>query len=261
MRWGCCGDLERLETIEAAGYEFIESPVRVLCVDEPPPAADRYCDAIRSSSLTVEALNVFLPGTLPIIGPDVNNDSLRKHVDTIISRISGLGTEIIVLGSGGARMIPEGWDRSTARDQLLAFCNLAADIAGPAGITIVIEPLCSDACNYILTVSEAHALSDASERQEIGTLADLYHMHTNGDPLTELAGVRADLKHVHLPVPNIDGLIQHDTDFDHHGYLTALKKFDYTGRISVEDNGGRFGDFDNEAETVLSYLREMWESI
>ena len=155
MRWGCCGDLERLETIEAAGYEFIESPVRVLCVDEPPPAADRYRDAIRSSSLTVEALNVFLPGTLPIIGPDVNNDSLRKHVDTIISRISGLGTEIIVLGSGGARMIPEGWDRSTARDQLLAFCNLAADIAGPAGITIVIEPLCSDACNYILTVSEA----------------------------------------------------------------------------------------------------------
>jgi sugar phosphate isomerase/epimerase len=167
----------------------------------------------------------------------------------------------MVLGSGGARAIPDGWDPNKARTQFKDFCSLAADALGPAGITITIEPLASTACNYIHTVAEALDIAHEVDRPEVGALADLYHMQMNDDPISELGKVAGELKHVHLPVPNLPGLIEHEQLFDHSGYLSALKAGGYTGRISVEDNGKRFVDFDTEAKPVLEYLQETWASL
>ncbi|MBS11479.1 MAG: hypothetical protein CME19_07745 [Gemmatimonadetes bacterium] len=261
MRWGCCGDLERFEAIESAGYDFIESPVRVLCVDEPPKSAESYRSAVLGSRLNAEAFNVFLPGTLPIIGPDVDSSALNTHVQTIVDRVSDLGAEIIVLGSGGARGIPEGWDPHEGRKQFLAFCNLAADITGPAGITIVIEPLVKRACNYIHTIAEGRDLADAVGRSKVSTLADLYHMQMNEDPIEVLGEYAPHLMHVHVPVPRVPGRVEHDLDFDHSTFLAQLKHAGYKGRISVEDNGKNFADFDQEAGPVLTHLKKLWETV
>jgi sugar phosphate isomerase/epimerase len=261
MRWGCCGDLDRLGAIDRAGYDFIESPVRVVCPDQPSEAAEPYRSAVRSSRLPAEAFNVFLPGTLPIIGPEVDDKALKVHVSTIVDRVADLGAQIIVLGSGGARKIPEDWDPDAARQQFLAFCSVAAEIVAASGITIVIEPLSRSACNYIHTVAEAQTLAAETARPEISTLADLYHMQMNDDAISSLSALAGDLKHVHLPVPNLPGLIKHERDFDHRSYLSTLKGAGYSGRISVEDNGKRFGDFEKEAQPVLEHLKNIWESV
>ena len=260
MKWGCCGDLERLRAIETAGYDFIESPVRVLCVGQPASVAQPFISAVRSSGLSAEAFNVFVPGDLPIIGPDVNENQLRDHVETVVTRLSVLGTSIIVLGSGGARNIPEGWDRTTARKQFISFCERAADVVSGAGITIVIEPLVKTSCNYIHTVSEARGIASEIARPEVAVLADLYHMHMNGDPIPDLAGTVDRLEHVHLPVPGIPGLIEEEMGFDHFTYLSTLKNAGYSGRISVEDNGKRFHDFEREAGPGLEMLKQIGES-
>ena len=260
MRWGCCGDLERLATIATTGYDFIEAPVRALWVNEPATVAQPFIGAVRSSGLSAEAFNVFIPASLPVVGPEVSESDLRRHIETILARVADLGTEIIVLGSGGARNIPEGWNRATARDQFISFCTWAADTVSESGITVVIEPLQKVACNYIHTVSDARDIAVEIARPEIAILADLYHMQMNDDPIHALGDAVDLLKHVHLPVPNIPGLIEHEMDFDHRAYLAALKGAGYSGRISVEDNGKRFGNFDQEAGPVLEYLKRIWES-
>ena len=113
------------------------------------------------------------------------------------------------------------------------------------------------------TISRETALELAEEtgKPEIAALADLYHMHMNNDPIEKLAAVASQLRHVHLPVPTLPGVIDSDLTFDHPGYLRALKDGDYDGRISVEDNGKRFTDFDREARPVLEYLKKTWESL
>lgn len=261
MKWGCCGDGERVQAIARAGYDYVESPVRALCIGEPEERAQPYFDAVTASGLPVEGFNVFVSSALPVVGPDVDREALKKHVDGIVAKVAGLNTSIIVLGSGGARAIPEGWDPAEARDQFKAFCSLAADALAPAGITIAIEPLATTSCNYIHTVDEALDIAREIGRPEVGALADLYHMQMNGDPIPDLSRKAAALKHVHLPVPNIPGLIEHDLTFDHPAYLSALKQGGYTGRISVEDNGKRFGNFDAEAKPVLEYLKDTWASL
>ena len=260
MKWGCCGDMEQVATIMNAGYEYIESPVRALAIGEPESSAQPFFDAVKKSGLSVEAFNVFVSAELPIIGPNVDDVALRAHVDSIVSRVDGLNTSIIVLGSGGARTIPDGWDPQAARSQFLSFCSLAADAVTQAGLTIVIEPLAESTCNFIHTVNEALELAEETGKPEIAALADLYHMHMNDDPIETLAAVAAQLRHVHLPVPTLPGVIDKGLAFDHPRYLHALKDGGYDGRISVEDNGKRFTDFDREAKPVLEYLKKTWDS-
>jgi len=261
MKWGCCGDLERLQAIEDAGYDYIESPVRVLCVDEDRAAAEPYLNAIQASRFDAEAFNVFLPGTLPIVGPDVDDAAINTHLDTIVDRLTGLSTEIMVLGSGGARKIPNGWASQTALEQFQTFCKKAADTLGAAGITIVIEPLYQEACNFILTVGEAHEIASAVDHPRLSHLADLFHMQMNDDPLTEIGRHIDGLDHVHLPAPNIPGLIENEPEFDLRGYLAALKSAGYDKRISVEDNGKSFQNFEREAGPVLDHLKDIWATV
>jgi len=261
MRWGCCGDSERLQAIAGAGYDYAESPVRALCIGKPVSDAQPFFDAARASRLSIEALNVFVSAEQPIVGPNVNEEDLRSHVHGLMARIEDLNTSIIVLGSGGARAIPEGWDPQTARDQFVSFCSLVADLVADTGLTIVIEPLAEAVCNYIHTVGEALDLADEVDRPEVAALADLYHMHMNDDPIENLAPVANRLKHVHLPVPTLPGVIDSDLTFDHSGYLAALKAGGYDDRISVEDNGRRFTDCDLQAKPVLDYLKQTWDSL
>jgi D-psicose/D-tagatose/L-ribulose 3-epimerase len=261
MKWGCCGDGDRIRAIAQAGYDYVESPVRALRIGEPEESVRPFFDAVTESGVSVEGFNVFVSSDLPVVGPNVDQNALRRHVGAIVARVAGLNTSVIVLGSGGARAIPDGWDPNKARTQFKEFCSLAADAVAPAGITITIEPLVSTACNYIHTVAEALDIAREVNRPEVGALADLYHMQMNNDPISELSEVAGELKHVHLPVPNLPGLIEHDQTFDHLGYLSALKAGGYTGRISVEDNGKRFGDFDTEAKPVLEYLQDTWASL
>ena len=261
MKWGCCGDVERIASIAASGYDYIESPVRALEVANPKGSADNLVEQVSKTGLSVEAFNVFIPAPLRIVGPDVDENALNHHIRTTVDRSNDLGTEIIVLGSGGSRQIPDEWSASTARHQFLAFCELAADAVSSAGITIAIEPLAESVCNFILTVAEGRELAKASGRDEISFLADLYHMHMNNDPVEGLKDIAGEISHVHLPVPNIPGQIDHEPEFDHAGYLRALKHGGYEGQISIEDNGKRFSDFDREAGLVLQYLKEIWASV
>lgn len=75
------------------------------------------------------------------------------------------------------------------------------------------------------------------DRPEIAALSGFYHMHMNGDPIDKLAEIVGQIKHVHLPVPTLPGLIDNELTIDHPTYRRSLKSGGYDGRISVEDKG------------------------
>ena len=79
------------------------------------------------------------------------------------------------------------------------------------------------------------------------------------DPVVVLAGV-GDVPSGHGQVLVVRGLIEHDLEVDDDVDLSARKSGVYVRRISVEDNGKRFGDFDHEAGPVLDYLKDIWAS-
>lgn len=248
MKWGCCGTIDQHAAIEAAGCDYVEPKVLSLQTDAPDLPAE-ILEAFEATNLEAECFNVFVPSTLPIVGPEVDNDALAHHVETAAERATSLGAQVIVFGSGGARWIPDGYSETTAHDQVLAFLDLVADIFAPRALTLAIEPIKPPGANCIHTVAEAYALAAEIDHPQIQILADLRHMAGVGDPIDSLGDVADRLWHVHVPAPG--------QAYPHGEFLAQLKSIGYDRRISVEDN---LSDFKREVGPVINQLKSLWRN-
>src|SRR5207248_659966 len=105
--------------------------------------------------LPIPAANSLVPASLKITGPTADLDALKKYMTTVLSRAQRLGIKTLVFGSGGARNVPDRFDREKAGKQIEDFVRASADIAAQHGVTLVAEPLNRGECNIINTVAEA----------------------------------------------------------------------------------------------------------
>ena len=91
-------------------------------------------------------------------------------------------------------------------------------------------------------------------RPEIKLLVDLFHFTEEEEPFDSITQSKEELVHVHIPVPDIKGVNPYPRRFLHNKFFQYLKRIDYQGRITVEDNGGRFNNFSKQASQILEYI-------
>jgi hydroxypyruvate isomerase len=192
---------------------------------------------------------------------------MTEYLKTTLGRIGELGGRVVVFGSPGARRIPEGFSRETARSQMIEFLHVAADKAAQNGITIVIEPILKRNCNALNSVHDAVALAKAVNRREVKVLADLFHMTSENEIVEAVREAGEDLQHVHLPVPDLPGLSEPREVFENlphypiESFLAELRGLHYQHRISVEDLDRKFMNLEREGPLVLAYLSKMWKQM
>lgn len=257
MRVGICASLKHSAAIKTAGGDFVEENVQTLFQGSLPDAQYDGRTRIAESSLPVAAANCLVPGALKITGPDADPARLRAYMSQVLRRAGEAGTRILVFGSGGARQVPDGFDRDTARSQIVDFARLSAPIAEQYGVTLVAEPLCRKECNIINSVAEAMTYVNAVDHPNFQCLVDSYHFWTDDEPLANLPPAAAWIKHVHLA--DKDGRVapgQSGTS-DYRPFFRVLKRAGYDGMLSVEAMG--FGDFANTAPGVLAFIRKQWQ--
>ncbi len=255
MRFGCCGPIENMPAMRAAGYDYAELRVVDLRPDDDETVYAPIKRRIEDAGLPPEALNVFIPPHHPVVGPARDLDGLRAYVTTAMGRMRDLGTRLVVFGSGGARSTPPGFDHHLVPGQLQDFLLLAGEIAANHDMDLVIEPLWRDVCDTINTIVEGFAAARQSGQPRVWTLADWFHVFHNDEPLETLAEVAPRLRHIHVPVPPIPDAPAQPTDPGFDDFLDALLATGYDLRMSVEDNGKRFTDFPAQAGLALDYLR------
>ncbi len=254
MKFGVCGDLGLAAIAAKASYDFGEGKVSdVLMPREPEDAFRASCAARSSAALSFPVLNCFVPGDLKITGPEVDRRALEDFVATCMARAEVAGVEIIVFGSGGARRIPEGFDRRIAHDQLVAFCRMVAPLAQNHGVTVVIEPLNRSECNVLNTVSEGADLVNEVEHPGIRLLVDAYHLLRDGDSCDSIVTHGALLAHVHIAtIPSRFAPAAEECDFS--DFFDALAKAEYTGRVSIE---GKIPNPETELPAALAMMRKL----
>ncbi|MDF1516183.1 MAG: TIM barrel protein, partial [Anaerolineae bacterium] len=156
MLLGVCADPIQSRSLKEAGFDFVELHVQKhLATLEDETEFNKQLTSIASSLLPCPVANCFVPGGLKITGDEVDVPALQRYVSTALSRAQKAGMDTIVFGSGGARRIPDHFDRQRAWQQLVEFGRMVGPIAQKNDITVVVEPLNEKECNVLTSVGEA----------------------------------------------------------------------------------------------------------
>ena len=233
MKFGvCCGPAMTAKAKEA-GFDFAESSVGALL--KPLEPEDAFLAALKehTAALPFEAVNCFVPGELKITGPDVNQSALQKYVTIAFERAEKASVKTIVFGSGGARQIPDGFDRDRAHGQLVWFCSMLAPIAHRHGVTVVVEPLNKQECNVLNAVGECAALVREVSQPGLRLLVDAYHLLRDKDSYDDIAANGDIFAHVHIAT-EAKRLAPNSEPCDFAPFFEALAKGGYNGRVSIE---------------------------
>ena len=251
MRFGVCSSVDNVPRLKALGYDYIEANFSnvVKMTDEE---YNEWAKKVMESGFKVETCNCFFPGNVILTGPDADISFVHDYVELGMSRVKPLGCEIVVLGSGKARNIPEGFDRETGIEQFCDVLKIAGDVAAKYGIKIVIEPLnAKKETNLVNTVQDCLDIIKRAGHPNIFALADFYHVFMSGESLDAIINAKELLAHTHLARANEDRCMPTtDEDFEQCKiWAEALKQNGYTGRMSLE--GSFKPEFNETVEKVL----------
>ncbi len=236
MKLGMCTDLMNAEMVAAAGFDYIESSLTAIATADES-AMNKMGKALSLSGIGVEAMNIMIPGSYRLTGPEVDLAAAREYVDCALGRAAAFNVQVQVFGSGAARNIPDDWPRARALEQIAEYLDMAATIAAGWGISIAIEPLNAGECNVINSVTEAVALAARVNRPNVGVLADWFHMSRMNEGVEGILAAGDRLLHCHVANPEGRRFPLDGDGGDLSPFFNALKAIDYRGRVSVEGTG------------------------
>lgn len=241
LRDGC-------HTIIDAGFDYAEVGVGMIMRLNDDDFEAAVCDC-----MPLRAANSFIPPELKIVANDALSvgSPLMDYLEKAFYRMSRLGIEIVVFGSGGARRIPDGMSREDGLEYIKKFLTVCGKLGDKYNVTVAIEPLRALECNAVNFTFEGERLADAVSHPRVAYLADAFHMAEGGEPADALEHAHSLPVHIHVseaPDRSCPGC---------HGgeYLTAFAKSllstDYDGMVSVECG---FKDFRAELPDAFDFM-------
>lgn len=249
MRFGIVSSIDNISVLENLGYDYLETYATRLS----EMTEEEFTEAkatVENSKLAVEAICVLLPGSFNLYTMD--QQELEDYLHLVFDRASQLGVQAAVFGSGGARRKPADLPFEDAYKKLVEITGVMADVALDYNITIAVEPLNHGETNMINTVSEAAMLAVMTGRENIGALADSYHMFKDKEDMENIRTV-GTLAHSHMAL--LEGRIypvREDEALE--GFFNALHDINYSGRISIE---GSTDDFENDAKAAIKIIQAL----
>ena len=256
MKFGVCCDYEKLPLVIAAGYDYIElNMTRLIRMDD-----DEYAKLVKifdESPIKAETYNCFFPGEIKLVGDAFDLDTIRTFAAKGFERAARIGGKVAVLGSGGQRKIPEGYDREKAVGQFIEVMRTVGDEAAKVGMTVALEPLNFWETNLVNHISEGHGLVKSASHPNVKMLVDFYHLAMVEDTADDVVALGSDLVHCHIARPDRDRRVPtSESDLEAcKVWAKALKDIGYDGRISVEASTPDFEKDIANARAALDIFR------
>lgn len=259
IRFGICKDFDMMDFVAKAGFDYIEPAFRTLV-----NLSDEEFENIKAKSkelnLKCEAFNLFAPHSTPSlrfedIAPNI--DEFKGLVYKGMARAKELGAEILVIGCGWLRKVPEEMDREHALEETAKTFRVVADIAAEYGITIVAEPLNTTETNFINTIKDGSDFIEYCKHPSIQGLVDFYHTYRNHESLEEIRENMGKVVHTHFARPNDDRCYPLEEDIPMlKEWSKILKDAGYDARLSSEC---RTREGANEQEEIIRTLKMIRE--
>ncbi len=255
---GIVAPLEQDSLIYASGFRMLgESVGRMLSPSLTEDQFQQNLARIKKAKCKVLLCNIFFPGSIKIAGPAVEESRVLGYADTVLSRAKKAGIRFIILGSGGARRIPDGYDAVKAQADFALLCRKLAMVAGKYGITIALESLQAAETNFLITLKSAAEVVRAVDHPNFKLNADIFHMMRQGESPQSIVDAADVLVYCEIAEKQKRSLpgVQGD---DFKPWLRALRKAKYKGHIFIE---GNTSDPANDMPLSFKYLTRQLEEV
>ena len=201
--------------------------------------ADEYKKFSEENNFPFPTANCMLPGSLRVVGEEVDYDKIDEYLEKAFATAHGLGVEQVVFGSSGARNIPEGYDKENAYGQLKTYLkDHVAPQCEKYGMYCAIENLSYRESNVFNTMEESYKMIEACGSDRIRALVDFYHFGNNNDSMEWLYKCKDIITHIHTAsVLNNRQFPTANDGEDYSKQIEFLKEIGYEnrqGRISFE---------------------------
>jgi len=264
MRYGFCKefstpmktevDYDLIQMIKDAGFDFVE--MRAMLVSQLSEAEfHKLAEYLKTIGLACDCCCALFPKTIRVTGKSVNYDEINEYLERTFSRCSKLGAKKIVFGSAPARALD---DETTQDEGYAQIAEVIRQTVVPAcekyDMTVVMEPLRADACNFIHTLADGMRVVNAVKSPRIALLADTIHMMSNDDNPGDIVKYRDSLRHIHIAE-----LARVMPEEDYSDYIKSvlenLRGIGYDGTISFESKNG---DGLASMKKALALLKEQF---
>lgn len=235
MQIGFCTDPATFAALpERPHCDFIEGHVVNFLKPEAPEAEFApHAAALRACGMPMPAANVLLPAALKCSGPDIDYARLDAYAHTVFRRCKEIGMTLIVFGSAGARMVPDGFPNAKAFEQYVDILKQFAPLAEENGVTIVVEPLNRGECNLVNTILEGAEAVRRANHPAVKLLVDIFHMLRNGESPDDIVKVGPLIRHAHV-AENKDRAAPGVNGENVRPFLRALRRAGYNDRLALE---------------------------
>jgi sugar phosphate isomerase/epimerase len=257
MRFGICTSVENAAEAKRAGWDFVEELVQPALQGELPDEQWKGLARLTNSVLPVPAANSLLPATLKVVGPAADLGALEIYMQRVLFRAARAGIRTLVFGSGGARMVPAGFDHAVARKQILDFIRMSAAIAAKHDVLLVAEHLNRAECNIVNSVAEAMTYVHEVNHPNYQCLVDSYHFWLENEPLDSLRDAMPWIRHVHLADTKNRVAPGESGAHDYRSFFRVLKQGGYDRAMSIEPSN--FTDIAGAGPRVLEFLKTQWK--
>ncbi|GGC13276.1 sugar phosphate isomerase/epimerase family protein [Dyadobacter sediminis] len=259
LQLGVFAAYDKADFLRESGCSYIEESVAGFLI--PADGDVQYAknlELLRSENFPIKSYVILLPGSLKTLGPDANHEAILQRTELVLKRAKECGSQYVVFGSGGSRVIPEGYDRNKAKAQHIELTRKMAPLAEKYGVTVAIEPLNRGETNFINSLAEGVEIVEAVKSPKVKLLCDIYHMLKEDESPDEIVKYGKHIVHCHIAEkenrtpPGVKG-------DDFRPYLGALKKINYKGGLSIECFV--YTDFEKEARKGIEVLKQQLSEV
>lgn len=240
--------------LELAPFTLAEDPSTLTEAD-----AERIGRVVRDGGLEVTGLHWLLlaPKGLHLTTPD---DAVRARTTAFAEHLAllcgAMGGEVLVWGSPAQRSLEDVWDRAACTARAAEAVRAVAEVAGPLGVTVAMEPLPPSYTNFLSSAAEGRAFVAAVDHPACRLHLDVNAMSHEQEPIADvIRASAAELHYFHANDPCLLGPGMGDVDYA--PIRDALGEVGYDGWLSVE-----VFDYEPGPERIatesLAYLRSIF---
>jgi len=252
IKIGACGTVKMISAVKGAGFDYVElSTAEIVALSDADFAELQH--EVKQGGFPVYATDAFIPATIKLTGPDIDKDQQMAYVRKAMDRVAAVNAHIIVLGSGAARQVPDGFSHDAAFDQLVDFLKRIAPEARARNIVVAVEPQSQEESNIVNSVSEGVKLIKAVNDPNIQLVLDIYYLDKTHEDPSAIVAAKDYIRHFHFSNPNGRVFPAHWDEYNYAPFFAALREMNYTGGISIDAHTTNFA---NDAPQTVTFLRD-----